>query len=876
MLFKALPHYAQKTLFFTLFALLCGMSTAAHSATQNVTINWEYPSTAPEVGGFLIYHNNQMLCETSDSSARQITCPADISSGKNEFVVSAVYNPNDVPTLPTNTSPTAQDMQVTTLEDSKITSRLAATDQENDPLLYTLLSTPAHGTVQLINPATGEYTYTPESNVYGNDSFTYMANDGSADSNPAQVNITISPVNDPPQANAGTDQTVAEQTAVTLTAADSSDIDDGIASFSWTQQSGPLAQITDSSAMQLSFTSPDVGVAGAELSFGLTVTDLGGLQSQDSVTVFVTWTNTAPTANAGTDQTVAAGTTVALDGSLSSDNDDGIAAVIWLQKSGTPAKLSDPLVLRPTFTAPAVTGKELLTFELTVSDQNGLSHTDTTLIEVLPPEQTAGQNVVIEWDYPAGEDQVKGFQIFHNNVFLCETLDPQARQITCPATLTAGTNEFTVSTLFDLAAALSNTETAAATLTAPEETAALSSSMSTSSAAGTTSESTASFNTAPLSQDRQFSTNEDASVQGFLAGTDADADLLTYTTITEPSAGKVELLDQHSGKFLYTPAKDFFGTDSFLYTVSDGQAVSNQALITVTVMSLNDAPVANAGPDQQLHEGAVVKLDAGNSYDIDDNIVSVYWTQLDGPTASISDPYSSTPQFATAGLIDNDSVTLTFQVTITDASGAEDVDTSIVNILWINTPPVANAGPDQSVFESEPVLLDASASVDTDDGIVSYSWSQLSGPVVALSDSSALQPDFTAPDMSNGPASLSFELTVTDRGGLRSQDVVTVNVSWVGNPPVADAGPAQTVYAAESVLLDGTGSYDDDDGIASVQWLQKTGTPVTFANPTALQTTFTAPTVQGEAVSLTFELIVTDFAGLQHTDSCQVDVLPLY
>ncbi len=285
-------------------------------------------------------------------------------------------------------------------------------------------------------------------------------------------------------------------------------------------------------------------------------------------------------------------------------------------------------------------------------------------------------------------------------------------------------------------------------------------------------------------------------------------------------------------------------------------------------------PVANAGPDQVVNEGAIVTLDATNSYDIDDELVAFLWTQLDGPTVSLSDPTAIRPQFAAID-IGLDSVTLTFQLTVTDAQGFKATDVAIVNVVLVNEPPVAIAGADQTAFEGDLVVLDASGSTDIDDGIASYSWAQLSGPAMMLSDSTAMQPTFRASDGGLAGASVIYEVTVTDFGGLYTKDTVIINLSWMNTPPVADAGFDQIVSAGELVTLDGSLSRDEDDGIATSQWSQKTGLPVTLSDPTALLPEFETPADIPESVTLVFELAITDSSGLQHTDSCIVELLPL-
>ncbi|RLB28206.1 MAG: hypothetical protein DRG87_09810, partial [Deltaproteobacteria bacterium] len=109
----------------------------------------------------------------------------------------------------------------------------------------------------------------------------------------------------------------------------------------------------------------------------------------------------------------------------------------------------------------------------------------------------------------------------------------------------------------------------------------------------------------------------------------------------------------------------------------------------------------------------------------------------------------------------------------------QDTDTCIVNVTWVNEPPTANAGSDQTVDEGATVTLDGSNSSDPDDGIASYLWTQTGGTSVTLSDTSAVQPTFTAPDVDEDGEALTFQLTVTDNGGLQDTDTCIVNVTNV-------------------------------------------------------------------------------------------------
>ena len=93
-----------------------------------------------------------------------------------------------------------------------------------------------------------------------------------------------------------------------------------------------------------------------------------------------------------------------------------------------------------------------------------------------------------------------------------------------------------------------------------------------------------------------------------------------------------------------------------------------------------------------------------------------------------------------------------------------------------NKPPVANAGPNQSVAAGEQFQLDASGSRDPDGQIVSHLWEQVSGPTVELSNNAAIGPRGTAP-VQSAASELVYELTVTDDDGATATARVTISVA---------------------------------------------------------------------------------------------------
>ncbi len=120
--------------------------------------------------------------------------------------------------FPTNHAPVAYDQSLSTPENTALAITLTASDADGDPLTFTVLTNPSHGTLIGTLP---NLTYEPGVDYAGSDSFTFKANDGKVDSNIATIAISINPVNSPPVAH---DQSVSTlkntPIPITLTAFD--------------------------------------------------------------------------------------------------------------------------------------------------------------------------------------------------------------------------------------------------------------------------------------------------------------------------------------------------------------------------------------------------------------------------------------------------------------------------------------------------------------------------------------------------------------------------------------------------------------------------------------------------------------------------------
>jgi hypothetical protein len=338
--------------------------------------------------------------------------------------------------------------------------------------------------------------------------------------------------------------------------------------------------------------------------------------------------------------------------------------------------------------------------------------------------------------------------------------------------------------------------------------------------------------------------------------TDADGNSLTYqwSFASVPTGSAATLVGPTTVHPTFTV--DRSGSYTVRLIVNDGTVNSTPA--TVTIATSNTAPVANAGADQSVTVGSTVTLSGGGSTDVDGNPLSYDWSFVTvpaGSTATFSNPTAATPTFVAerAGqyvvqLIVNDGTinSVPDNVIITASAGGP-VE---------NTPPVANAGPDQTVSIGATVNLNGSGSSDADRNTLRYSWTLTNRPTgsnATLSNAATLTPSFVA-DMAG---QYIVQLIVNDGMADSAPDTVTITTVGGNSAPVANAGPDKKVAVGTIVTLDGSGSTDPDGTPVTYQWtLIKTphSSTAQISNPGAVQ-----PTIKldkpGEYIA---QLIVSD------------------
>ena len=265
----------------------------------------------------------------------------------------------------------------------------------------------------------------------------------------------------------------------------------------------------------------------------------------------------------------------------------------------------------------------------------------------------------------------------------------------------------------------------------------------------------------------------------------------------------------------------------------------------------NQPPNSVAGPDQTVDEGAIVFFGGTASTDSDGTIVSSDWDFGDGATGdgvTVNHVY-----------VDNGFFTVT--LTVTDDDGDTGTDTLTVTVN--NVAPTVVAGLDQRVEPGDlltinPTFTDPgssdthTATIDWDDGtpvtIIEPAVSPLSTDHIFI-----LTGDFTV------------TVTVTDDDGDAGSDGLMVVVTVVPNePPIANAGPDQTVSEGDTVFLAGTDSEDPDGDIIQFDW--------DFGDGGVGQGA-TVSHVYPENGAFTVTLTVTDNEGATGNDTALVTVV---
>lgn len=387
----------------------------------------------------------------------------------------------------------------------------------------------------------------------------------------------------------------------------------------------------------------------------------------------------------------------------------------------------------------------------------------------------------------------------------------------------------------------------------------------------------ADVNLPPVANSDTYTLNEDSTLTigapGVLGNdNDPDGDPMTSVKQTEPSHGIVTL--NSNGGFTYTPEADYSGSDSFTYKAYDADLYSDLATVTVTIDSINDAPVVTDIPGQMIPEGSTFSTIPLDTYvsDVDNTDAQMTWTYSGSSQLTVS----IVNRVATITIPNEDwngAETITFRAT--DPEGSWDSDSATFTVTAVNTPPIVGDIPGQTILEGSTfstIALDAFVT-DADDADAQITWTFSGNTQLSVTIVNRVA-TITTPN-ANWYGSETIIFRATDPGLLWDEDPATFTVTGVNDAPVVSDIPSQTILEGSTfstITLDNYVS-DVDNTDAQMTWTYSGNSQlaVSIVNRIA---TITMPSIDWYG-SETITFRATDPGGLWDNDPASFTVTNL-
>ncbi len=520
--------------------------------------------------------------------------PANGYSGSDSFTfrvsdgsLNASGTVNITVTAAANNPPTATNGSTSTNEDTPKALTLVGGDPDGDAITYSIISGPSHGS--LSGGTSAGRTYTPSSNYFGSDSFSFRVTDSHNATATATFSITVNPVNDAPTAQ-NLSISTAQNTAKALTLL-GSDIDSSSLTYSILSQPSH-GSVSGGSGAGRTYT-PANGYSGSD-SFTFRVSD-GSLNASGTVSITVTAAaNNPPTATNGSTSTNE-DTPKSL--TLSGGDPDGDAITYSIISGPSHGSLSGGTSAGRTYTPSSnYFGADSFSFRVTDSHNATATATFSIAVNAVNDAPTAQNLSVSTAQNTAKAITLAGSDVDSNNLTYSIISQPShgtvsgggsASRTYTPANNYSGADSFTyrVSDGSLNATAVVSITVAAGPSDAP-----------------------------PTATSSNVSTNEDTPKQITLSATDPDGDSLTFDMVSLPSKGS---LAGSGASRMYTPNPDVNGSDSFVFRVSDGKGGSDTGTVNITIVAVNDPPKAqNQAVSTQKNKSLPITL-SGSDVDGD-------------------------------------------------------------------------------------------------------------------------------------------------------------------------------------------------------------------------------------------------------------------
>ncbi|CAH1554456.1 tandem-95 repeat protein [Vibrio owensii] len=712
----------------------------------------------------------------------------DISDGTNTVQATA-----DLTVNPINDLPVPQDQQFSVEEDGTLQFTDAdllagATDIEGDDLSVTGISYEGTDGV-LTDNGDGTYSFAPNENFNGDVNFSFDVSDGT-DTVSANVDVSVTPVNDPPVAGS-TSYTVHEDNSITISdaqlLANSSDLegDVSIDSVSYSGNDGVL-QINGDGTYTFS---PNENFNG-EVTLDVVVADEEGATDVTTAGITVLEVNDPPVAGP-TSYTIDEDSVLTFSESqvlLNASDVEGDVELVGISYDGPDGIFTVNDDGTCSF-APNENFNGQVQLDVTIRDEDG-AEVDTVInVNVLPINDAP---VSGDLAYSVDED---GAITLSQEQLLSQASDIEGDDLTASdltvdgnATVTANDDgSFTITPDADFNGDIdiqfnitdgTDTIQATADLTVNP------------------------VNDLPVPQDQQFSVEEDGTLQftdaDLLAGaTDIDGDNLTVDGISYTGSDGV-LTDHGDGTYTFAPNENFNGDVSFSFGVSDGTETV-PANVDVRVTPVNDPPVAGSTSYTVDEDNAITISDEqllANSSDVEGavSIDSVTYSGTDGVFQDNGDgTYTFMPN-------ENFSGDISLDVIVADEQGAIDETTAGITVIEVNDPPVA--GPtsytvdeDSVLTFSESQILANASDIEGDVELVGISYEGSDGIFTVNGDGTC---SFAPNENFNGQVQL--DVTIQDENGATVDTHINVDVLPINDPPVS-GDLAYTINEDSSITL---------------------------------------------------------------------------
>ncbi|MBH0229758.1 Ig-like domain-containing protein [Halobacillus yeomjeoni] len=572
-----------------------------------------------------------------------------------------------------NHLPVVDNYNVVTEQNQPLEGKVEGSDSDGDPLLYSKAKDPEHGVVKVDEG--GSWTYTPVEGYSGPDSFSVRVDDGKGGAATSTILVNVKePVNHIPEV--GNYNVTTEKNQQVEGRVIGSDADEDLLNYSEGKAplQGTLVVQKDGSWKY----TPDQGFIGTD-SFTIIVSDgKGGTKTSTISLKVMKPVNQLPVVDNYNETTLK---NQALNGKIESTDPDGDELTFKLEKNpqhgivkfeedGTWVYTPDRNYSGPD------------SFGVIISDGNGGTVTSTVLINVKEPENTLP--TVGNYQEETLQDQTATGKIVGEDAdgdklsYALES-DPSNGKVEMsedgtwtytPKEGFTGTDEFTVLVKDE------NGGTALSTITLkvsePE-------------------------NTLPTVGNYQEETLQDQTATGKVVGEDADGDKLSYALESEPSNGKVEMIED--GTWTYTPKEGFTGTDEFKIKVEDTRGGNTVSTIVIQVKeSENELPIVEdytvETKENQSLSGIVEARDPEGT-----DLIYKLGSDAENGEVELKDNGSwfYTPD---SGFVGKDQ----FKIKVTDARGGSSISMITVDVTELDTKIIIDGGAELKSADRTPLV----------------------------------------------------------------------------------------------------------------------------------------------------------------------------